>query len=135
MKKKTTFKVMAEGNFLKGKTIPTKEEVAMMAREAVLPSIRTVLNQMSERITTLYVEQAKTAVILNSLAELLIEKSLISKQDLQARVTKNQEAAEANYRRAVGEARAKGEEKPPEPPSEPVPQTVCENGKGPPIEG
>jgi len=127
--KKTSFKVIEGGNFKAGKTVPTRDEVEAAAREAVLPSIRPILNQISERITVLYVEQAKTAVILNSLAELMIETGLISKQDLQVRVTKNQAVVEENYQRSVKEARANTGPKIHEQPPEPKAQTVCEKAE------
>jgi hypothetical protein len=100
------------------RTVPTKEEVAMMAREAVLPSLRQMVQPLSDRIAQLYVEGVKTAVILNSLAEILIEKGVISKEELQARVTKNQGITEENYRNAVQKR---------EQASKAPAQTVCEN--------
>lgn len=115
--------------------IPSKEEVAATAREATRENIMMVAEALGSKIATLYTEEVKTAVILNTLAELLIEKGIISKTDLQARVTKNEKVMQATYRQKAAEMTkaAKGNDGRPQPdsagePPGPVAQTVCESG-------
>lgn len=117
--------------------VPSKEEVAATAREATRENIMMVAEALGSKIATLYTEEVKTAVILNTLAELLIEKGVISKTDLQARVTKNEKGMEATYRKKAAEMTKAAKERngKPQPesagePPGPVAQTVCEGGGG-----
>lgn len=81
--------------------VPSKEEVQAEARRAVLPDLSKVAESLGGRIAVLYAETAKTAVILNSLAELLISKKIIGKDELQAISMKNGKDLEDQYRAAV----------------------------------
>lgn len=120
--------------------VPSKEEVAHVAREAVRPDLAAVADALGKRIAHLYGEEVKTAVILNSLAEMLIEKGVVDKAKLQERVTKNQKDMQDMYKQAVAAAAPKaGNGKQPESagkPAGPVAQTVCEsNGDAAPAQG
>ncbi len=138
MKKQKNFKprMVLGGQPAKTINVPTKQEVTQLVREALLPDIKRILDTMSGRIAHLYTEEAKTAVILNSLAELLIMKGVVEKDKLQALVVQNQKVLEENYRRATEQMKAAAEESDEKQPAdtgnppEPVAQTVCKNGEG-----
>lgn len=117
--------------------VPSKEEVAATAREATRENIMVVAEALGTQIAKLYTEEVRSAVIINSLAELLIAKGVITKAELQALVEKNEKAMQANYKKAAEAVvkAAKGKNGTPQPnsagkPPGPVAQTVCESGGG-----
>jgi hypothetical protein len=106
-------------------TIPSKEDVQAEARRAVLPDLSRVAESLGERIAILYAETAKSAVILNSLAELLISKKIISKDELQDLSLKNGKDLEDQYKKAVEKAK----EVDPGVPSPALPQEKPDGGQ------
>lgn len=117
------------------KSVPTMQEVAEVARQAIIPDLQKMLQSMGDRITHLYTEETKTAVILNSLAEILIMKGVISKEELQKLVTTNQDILQKNYKQAAERMRKAAEEpkdgkpKPEEPPKDVAPASPQGGGQ------
>jgi len=94
------------------KKMPTPQDVstlaAQVAREVVAGLVGSVQRETSEivkvlsdKIAILFAEEVKTAVMVNSMAELLIEKGVFTKDDFKKRVEKNTAEAQKNYERVT----------------------------------
>lgn len=98
--------------------IPSPGEVFRVARSAVqeiveqavgvaMEDTSNVAKVLGEKIAMLYTEEVKTAIMVNSLVEILIEKGILTKEEFKARVDKNSTETQLTYKRATEAARAK----------------------------
>lgn len=98
--------------------LPTPQEVFNVARSAVheiveqavgvaMDDTSNVAKVLGEKIAMLYTEEVKTAIMVNSLVEILIEKGILTKEEFKGRVDKNSAETQQTYQRATEAMRTK----------------------------
>jgi len=115
--RKPEMKLVRGADKKSGGAIPTPGEVFRVARQAVQEIVAESLDisrrdtaevarVLGEKIAMLYTEEVKTAVMLNSLVELLIEKGVLTKEEFKARVDKNSAETQKTYQQATAAMQA-----------------------------
>lgn len=118
----------------KDSPIPSPHEVFKVARSAVQEMVGEVLDVarsdtahvakvLGEKIAMLYTEEVKTAIMVNSLVEILIEKGILTKDEFKSRVDKNSAETQQMYQRATEAVRTA------KPPAQPEPGGADANGR------
>lgn len=89
--------------------MPSPEAVRRVAQEAARHDVGEVARVLSEKISMIFAEEVKSAVLLNALIEILIQKGVFTKDEYKELVKKREEETQDRYVRAK-EAIRRGED-------------------------
>jgi len=81
--------------------VPTPKEIEEVARQAARRDVAEVAKVLGEKVAMVYVEEVKSAVLINALIEILVSKGAFTKEEFKALVKKRDDETKDRYVKAT----------------------------------